>query len=188
MPNWVSNPSAVLPIRAGHDAGVGDDEIERLAGVDQRVGADAHAVQRRKIQLDQLKSAAVLGGRAHARGRRFGLGQIARGADDFRAVRDERARRLHAETGRHAGHQHALAFQVYALEHFVGGGCRAEDFWRDSLFHGRHTNSPRCWVAQRPALGNERRKARGALAQAKRSPTICSLFAHRAWARSGLSA
>ena len=53
-------PVGGLALWAGHDAGVGDDKIERLAVVDQRVGADAHAVQRREIKLDQLEPAALL--------------------------------------------------------------------------------------------------------------------------------
>ena len=82
---------------ASHDSGVGDDKVERLAGVDKRIGAEANAVERRQVKLDQLKSTAVRAC-AYARGRRFRLGQIARGADDVSAVSHERARRLHAET------------------------------------------------------------------------------------------
>ena len=48
-----------------HDAGVGDDEIERLAVGDKRVGASAHACKRREIELDQFKPAAVRGVGAH---------------------------------------------------------------------------------------------------------------------------
>ena len=81
-----------------HDARVANDEVERLAVVDERVGADAHAVERRKVKLDQLKSAAVRGG-AHARGGRLRLGQIARGSHHLGAVSGERAGRLHAEAG-----------------------------------------------------------------------------------------
>ena len=65
VPNWVSNPSAVLPHGRRHDAGVGDDEIERPAVGDQRVGAGAHALQRGQVELDELKSAAVRGAGAH---------------------------------------------------------------------------------------------------------------------------
>jgi hypothetical protein len=61
--------------------------------------AQTHAVQRREVELDQLKPAAVDGGSAHACGRRFGLGQIARGAHHIGAVSYERAGRLHAEAG-----------------------------------------------------------------------------------------
>ncbi len=87
-----------LAIRAGHHAGIGDDEVERLANVDKRIGADAHAVQRSEIQLNQLEAAAM-GACAHRRGRRFGFGQVARGADDFGAARCKGARRLDAEAG-----------------------------------------------------------------------------------------
>src|ERR1700733_14102837 len=91
-------PICGLAIWAGHDAGVGNDEIERLAVVDERVGTDPHAVERREIKLDQLKSAAA-GACADAGSRRFGLGEIARGADHVSAVSDKRARRLDAEAG-----------------------------------------------------------------------------------------
>jgi hypothetical protein len=51
----------------------------------------------------------------HAGGRRFGLGQIARGAHHVSAMSDERTRRLDAEAGGHACHQDALAAQVHTL-------------------------------------------------------------------------
>jgi hypothetical protein len=92
-------PICGLVERTGHDAGVRDDEVERLAVVDERVGAGADAVQRRKIKVDELKSAAVRAACSEARGGRFGLSQIARGADHVSAMSDEHARRLHAEAG-----------------------------------------------------------------------------------------
>jgi hypothetical protein len=44
---------------AGHHAGVSDDEVERLAAFDQRIGADANAVERSEIELHELELAAV---------------------------------------------------------------------------------------------------------------------------------
>ena len=80
-----------------HDAGVGDDKIERPAVGEERVGAGAHARERGEIELHDLKFAAVRGGGPDARGRRLGLVEVARRADHLGAVSDERARRLHAE-------------------------------------------------------------------------------------------
>ena len=111
-----------------HDARIADDEIEGLAAGDKRLGASPHARKRSKIELDQLQAAAIRSVGAHRRGRRFRLGQIARRADHLGAVRRERAGRLDAKAGRHPGHQHALAAQAYAVQHFVGGGCGSKDF------------------------------------------------------------
>jgi hypothetical protein len=36
-------------------------------------------------------------------------------------MRREHARCFHAEPGRNAGHQHALAAQIHAFQHFIGG-------------------------------------------------------------------
>jgi hypothetical protein len=46
-------------LAAGHDTGVGDDEIERLAGCNERVGAGPDARQRRQIELNEFKPAAI---------------------------------------------------------------------------------------------------------------------------------
>ena len=116
-----------------HDARVGDDEIEAPPVVDQRVGASAHAFQRRQVELDELKAAAVGGVGAHRSGRRLGLGQIARSAHHFGAVSGERARRLDAKACRHARHQRAFSTKVHALERLVCGGCRAKGFRHDCL-------------------------------------------------------
>ena len=102
MPNWVSNPSAVLPIRRRHDAGVGDDEIERLAVGDERVGAGAHARERGEIELDQLEPAAFRRAGANLCGRGLGLAEIPRRADHLarhaRRARGRSRRRGPAET------------------------------------------------------------------------------------------
>ena len=45
-----------------------------------------------------------------------GLVEIARGADDMGAMRRQRARRLHAETGGDARHQHALPRKIDTFE------------------------------------------------------------------------
>ena len=115
-----------LALGAGHDAGVGDDHVERLAGRDQGVGAGADAGQRGQVELDQLEPAAVGRLGADAVGRALGLVQVARGADHLRAVGGQGAGGLDAEAGRDAGHQDALAAEVDALQHLVGGGCRSK--------------------------------------------------------------
>ena len=48
------------------------------------------------------------------------LRQIARGTDDFSAVRRQGARRLDAEAGRDAGDEDAFAMQIDTREHLVG--------------------------------------------------------------------
>ena len=126
MPNWVSKPSAVWPNGRGHHAGIGDDEVERPAVGEQRVGAGAHAGERGEVELDQLDAAAIGGIGAHHGGRGLGLGEIAGGADHLGAVGGQRAGRLDAEPGGDAGHQHALAAQVDAREHLVGGRVRTK--------------------------------------------------------------
>ena len=80
-----------------------------LAVGEERVGAGAHAGERGQIELNELEASAVRGVGADLRGRGLGLGEIARCADHLGSVGGERASRLHAETGRDARHQHALA-------------------------------------------------------------------------------
>ena len=60
-------PVGGLAERAGHDAGVGDDEVELLAVGEERVGAGAHAGERGQIELDELEAAAVRGAGADLR-------------------------------------------------------------------------------------------------------------------------
>ena len=54
------------------------------------------------------------------------LGQISRGANDMCAVSSQNARRLDAEAGGDAGHQHPLAGEIDAFKHLVGRRLRAE--------------------------------------------------------------
>ena len=180
-----------LALRAGHDAGVGDDDIERLAGRHQRVGAGAHAGQRGQVELDQLQAAAVLGGRLRAPSVAALALSVARRADHLGAVRGQRPGRLHAEPGRDAGHQDALAAEIHALEHFVRRRCRAKWSllqWSDQVQAFRTYLDVRL-IAQRPALALKRlRNVRASAWLSKRSPTISSLLVHSALARSGFSA
>jgi hypothetical protein len=102
-----------LAKRRPRDAGVGDDEIEAIVVSNQRVGAGAHAGERGQIELNECEASAVRDG-CHSCGRRSGLCKIAHCADHLGSLGRERASRLHAETGRDARHQHALAAQVHA--------------------------------------------------------------------------
>ncbi len=111
-----------LAERRRHDAGVGDDQVERLAGRDQGVGAGAYAGQGRQVELRQLQPAAVRGLGADLGRGGLRLLQVARRADDLGAMGGEGASRLDAEARGHAGHQDALAAQVDARQHVVGGG------------------------------------------------------------------
>jgi hypothetical protein len=52
--------------------------------------------------------------------------QIARGADDGRAMRDKRTRSLNAQAGRDARDKHPLARKIDALENLLGGRFRSE--------------------------------------------------------------
>ncbi len=136
MAEMVGSELRLEPVRSlaewrRHDAGVANHEIERPAVGDKRVGASPHARQRRKIELDQLKGAAVRGVGAHRRGRPFGLGQIARRAHHFGAMRRERAGRLNPEARRRAGHQHAPAAQTDAFQHVVGCGFGSKGLRHD---------------------------------------------------------
>jgi hypothetical protein len=124
------------------NASVGDDEVERPAVVDQPIGAGAYAHKRRQVELDQLKSAAVRGGRLDGRGRRVGLCKIARRADDLSAVRCEGAGRLHAEARRHTCHQRALSAQAHAVQHLIGRGCGSEGVRHDRLPVGQARIAP----------------------------------------------
>src|SRR5690349_10076207 len=94
-----------LAERGGHDTGIGDDEIEGLAGGIERVGAGADALERGEVELDELEPAAIDGGGAHLLGGPLGLVEIANRADDMGAVGGERAGSLDADAGRDAGHQ-----------------------------------------------------------------------------------
>ena len=85
MPNWVSKPSAVLPFGTGHDSGVGDHEVERLARIHQGVGARTHAGERCKIEPDQLESAPTRH-RPNVLGRRVRFSKVPRSSDDVRAA------------------------------------------------------------------------------------------------------
>ena len=72
--------------RAGHDAGIGDHQIERLGLRHQRDSAGTHAGERGKVEFDQLEPAAVGHIGANLTGRTLRLGQVARGADDIGAM------------------------------------------------------------------------------------------------------
>ena len=146
-------PVGGLAERAGHHAGVGDDEVERFAGVDKRMA------QTRTLSSDARSSSTSSRrprfGRLHVRGRRFGLGQIARGADDWRHAR--RARGPSPRQGRLTRRSPGRACrQNHALEHLVSGGFRSKVCRRDGLLHGRHRVLLRCrWPGPVPVLATE---------------------------------
>ena len=128
MPNWVSKPSAVLPIGQAMTPALA---MTRSNGSPSATSASAQARTLASDARSSSTSSSPPPFAASARtclGRRSRLVEIARRADDLRAVRGQRAGRLDAESGRHAGHQNALAGQVHALEHFVGRRCRAKVF------------------------------------------------------------
>jgi hypothetical protein len=148
VPNWVSKPSAVLPKGAGHDAGVGDHQVEGPAIGDQGVGAGANAGQVGEVELDELQAAAVGRLGADLGGRGLGLLQVAGGADHLGAVGGQGAGGLDAQAGGDAGHQDALAAEVDAGEDFVGGGGGAK-----GSGHGEVSCLGEYWVGHRAFLG-----------------------------------
>ncbi len=99
-------PVGGAPEWAGHDAGIGDHQVERLGLRHQRIGAGAHARERGKIERDKLERAAIRRGGANLAGRPLGFRKIARGADDMGATRDQSARGLDTEAGGDAGDQY----------------------------------------------------------------------------------
>ena len=75
---------------SGHHAGVGDDDVDRLAFGDEFVGSGADAFEIAEVEFDEFQAAAAGGGVfADLRGRRFGFLQVAGGADDVCAVSSE---------------------------------------------------------------------------------------------------
>jgi hypothetical protein len=105
--------------RAGHDAGIGNDEIERLAFRHEPVRRATHAGKRGKVHLHQLYIRNLAGGG-------MALIQIAHGADDRRAMGGKSAGGFNAKTGGNAGDQNALACEIDAGQHLIRRGRRAE--------------------------------------------------------------
>src|SRR4051794_18879144 len=73
----------------GHDAGVGDHDVERSSVSQQRVPTGTDARQRREVELYQFEAPATRSLIANRSGCRFGLGKVPGCADDMRAVRRE---------------------------------------------------------------------------------------------------
>ena len=110
--------------RRRHHAGIGNDEIEFLALLHQRIGRRPYAAERRQIQLDQLEAAGLF--RPDAFRRPLGLLQIARRPDDMSAMGFQRPRRLDAQASRNAGHQNPLAGEIETIKNLVGGRFRVK--------------------------------------------------------------
>ena len=107
---------------SGHDPGVGDDDVEEAALVEQRVGGGANALEVCEIELDELEAATV--GRGFLADFSCGvlcLGEVACGADDVGSVGGERTGGLDAESGGDAGDKDALAAQIDSGENLIGG-------------------------------------------------------------------
>ena len=122
VPNWVSKPSAGRPLRARHDAGVGDQHVEHPTVGDEAVGARPDRCQRGEVGLAHLDAGLdACGGEG-----RLGLGHVAGDADDRRAPGCQRPDGLDAEARRRAGDEHAEVAEVTVTEDVVGGGVGAE--------------------------------------------------------------
>src|ERR1700760_4377354 len=106
----------------GHHTGVGDDDVEEPALVEQSGGAGADALEVGEIEGDQIEAAAVSGrGVAYRCGCGLRLDEIARCADDVGAVGCERASRLDAKTGGDAGDEDPFAAKIDSVEDLVSG-------------------------------------------------------------------
>ena len=122
VPNCVSNPSAVRPSGVAMTPALAMITSRRVVrGVDA-VGERADGCEGREIHLAQLDGrTGGRGRRAHRLGRALALGDVADAEDHVPAVGGDRARGFLAQPGRRARHQHPLAGQVDAVQHFVAG-------------------------------------------------------------------
>jgi hypothetical protein len=111
---------------ARHDAGIGDDHIERFAGGKQTVRAAPHALKRRQIELHELQRASAGGLGANLLRSRVCLREITRGSYDLRPVRRQGARRLDPQARRDTGDEHAPSSQVDASQDLVRRRCGSE--------------------------------------------------------------
>ena len=102
-------------LRAGHDAGVRDEQVEARPRGEDAVGERPHRRQRREVDLLDDDGAGV-----RARERTPCLGDVADRGDHRCAPGRERAGRLGAETGRRTGHERDRAREVDAGEDLVG--------------------------------------------------------------------
>ncbi len=121
-----------------HHAGIGDHQVELAAVGVELVGRGTNALQFGKVELDQLD---VLGSRFTEGA--LGLGEVARRTDDLGTVRCKRSRGLHSKTGRHTGHEYALAGEIDAGEHVFGRGFGSKLLGHIHL-HEFH------WLGKRP--------------------------------------
>src|SRR5262245_5419198 len=99
-----------LAFWASHYSGIGANDVKRTAIGQECVGTCPHACKRSQIQFDEFQAATASScGVAHDPGRAARLVEISRRPDDFRSMRHQCSRRLHAKPGRYAGYQYALA-------------------------------------------------------------------------------
>ena len=111
----------------GHDAGVGDEDVERAALCEELAGGGADALEAREVELDDFEGGAgVFGCAADVSGGAGSFVEVAGCADYVRAVGYESAGCLNAEAGGDSGDEDAFAFEVEACEDFVRGGLCAE--------------------------------------------------------------
>ena len=171
VPNWVSKPSAVWPFGRRHDAGVGDDEVERLARRDQRVGAGAHAGERGEVELDPVPAPPPFAAPARpARSRPSALSRSraapttwAPCAASARAVSTPRPAETPVTRTR-------LPREVDALEHLVGGRCCSKCFSHGFLRCLALPAGVRSLAAARFASGRSGYKRRAPPAHIRRVP------------------
>ena len=97
MPELRLKPINRRALWARHDAGIGNDHVEGLAGGKQAIGAAAHTLERCQVELDQLQRTSAGGLGANLLRSRLRLGEITRGADDLRPVGRQGARSFDAE-------------------------------------------------------------------------------------------
>jgi hypothetical protein len=107
--------------RRGHDAGVGDNDIEGVASCHQLIGAGTHALEIGEVELNELKASTI--GRSvlpDLRRRCFSLSQIPCRSHNLRAVR--RKRSFDSKSGGDTGNKHPLAMQIDPRQNLIGRG------------------------------------------------------------------
>jgi hypothetical protein len=114
-----------LPRRRRHDAGVGDDGVERPAVRQQLVRTGAHAPQRRQVERDRLQAAAALhSGLPDRRDGGLTLRHVTDRADNAGAAGSQRARRFEPDPRRDTRDEESRSGEIDSGQHVVGGrGC-----------------------------------------------------------------
>ncbi len=116
--------------RAGHDAGVVDEQVERAVIPKPVFGTGAHAGKRIQLELHHVHHAA--GRCPDALRHPFALGHVAHCEGDRRAPGGQGPGRLGAEPAGGPGDQRRLAGEVDALKNLFSSGVVSKSHAADS--------------------------------------------------------